>query len=168
MLRKVNKMKVRNRGFEKVSIDEFTKYYSSALYEEVIIPKRKTTNSAGYDFHLITDLELHPNEEKIIPTAIKAYMQDDEYLQIVVRSSLGFKYNIRLKNQIGIIDSDYYNNPDNEGHILVSIKNEGNQILKLKKGDAFVQGIFQKYLVVDDEERPLKLRQGGIGSTQKL
>ena len=97
------------------------------------MPKRKTTNSAGYDFHLITDLELHPNEEKIIPTAIKAYMQDDEYLQIVVRSSLGFKYNIRLKNQIGIIDSDYYNNPDNEGHILVSIKNEGNQILKVKK-----------------------------------
>lgn len=161
-------MKIKTRGFEKVSVEEFVKHYPQELYQDIIIPKRKTLNSAGYDFHLVTDLVLNPNEEVVIPTGIKAYMQSDEYLEIIIRSSLGFKYNVRLKNQVGIIDSDYYNNQDNEGHILVGLKNEGNHVVKLKKSDAIVQGIFQKYLLADEEDKPVQLRQGGIGSTQKI
>ena len=69
-------------------------------------------------------------------------MNKDEVLLILVRSSMGFKYNIRLCNQVGIVDSDYYNNPDNEGHIFIALKNEGEKVFKVKKGDKFAQGIF--------------------------
>lgn len=157
----------KTRGFEKVSLQEFQKYYPIHSYKDIVIPVRKTVNSAGYDFHLIEDIIIEPNEEKIIKTAIKAYMLPDEFLMIIIRSSLGFKHNLRLKNQLGIVDSDYYNNIDNEGHILVAVKNEGYIPVELKKGEAFVQGIFQKFLVADFEQEPTNFRIGGIGSTKK-
>lgn len=155
------------RGFEKVSLHEFQKHYPIHSYDDVVIPVRKTINSAGYDFHLIEDIIIEPNEEKVIKTGVKAYMQADEFLMIIIRSSLGFKHNLRLKNQLGIIDSDYYNNIDNEGHILVAIKNEGYIPVELKKGESFVQGIFQKFLLIDSEQPPRTKRKGGIGSTKK-
>lgn len=65
---------------------------------------------------------------------------------------MGFKYNIRLCNQVGVIDSDYYNNQDNEGHIWIKIQNEGNKDVNFKKGDAIVQGIFLKYLTTKNDE----------------
>lgn len=154
------------RGFEKVSLQEFQKYYPIHSYNDVVIPVRKTINSAGYDFHLIEDIIIEPNEEKVIKTGIKAYMQPDEFLMIIIRSSLGFKHNLRLKNQLGIIDSDYYNNIDNEGHILVAIKNEGYIPVELRKGESFVQGIFQNFLLIDSEQPPRTKRKGGIGSTK--
>lgn len=156
---------IKNRGFEKVSLTEFQKYYPAHSYNDIMLPVRKTANSAGYDFHLIEDVIINPNEERIIKTGIKAYMLKDEFLMVVIRSSLGFKHNLRIKNQLGIIDSDYYNNPDNEGHILIAIKNEGYVPVKLQKGEAFVQGIFQKFLTSDDDDNPKDTRVGGIGST---
>ena len=93
-------------------------------------------------------------------------MNGDEYLAILVRSSMGFKYNVRLCNQVGIVDSDYYNNPDNEGHIFVALKNEGDKVFKVEKGDRYAQGIFQKYLLTDDDDADGE-RTGGFGSTNK-
>ena len=93
-------------------------------------------------------------------------MNEDEFLAIFVRSSMGFKYNIRLCNQVGIVDSDYYNNPDNEGHIFIKIQNEGNEPLNMDKGDRFAQGIFTKYLLTDDDLSTGE-RSGGFGSTGK-
>jgi dUTP pyrophosphatase len=78
---------------------------------------------------------------------------------------MGFKYNVRLCNQVGIVDSDYYNNIDNEGHIYVALQNEGDKTFSIKKGDKFAQCIFQKYLVVDDEKEIKLTRSGGFGST---
>ena len=72
-------------------------------------------------------------------------------LLIIVRSSTGFKYNIRLVNQVGVIDSDYYNNEDNEGHIFIKIQNEGDKAVSFKAGDAVAQGVFVKYLATDTE-----------------
>ena len=92
-------------------------------------------------------------------------MNIDEMLMIVIRSSLGFKYNTRMCNQIGIIESDYYNNSDNEGHMFVKIQNEGNDNLIIKKGDRLCQGIFVKFLTVDNEEEINNKRTSGIGST---
>ncbi len=65
---------------------------------------------------------------------------------------MGFKYNIRLCNQVGVIDADYYNNPDNEGHIFVKIQNEGDKEVTIKKGDAIAQGIFMKFLITDSDK----------------
>ncbi len=157
------------RKFEIISEDEFNNSFKdfSVKYEELTLPKRKTRFSAGYDFELPFDLILNPGEEKIIPTGIKVLLPEDEFLAIYIRSSLGFKYNIRMCNQVGIIDADYYNNIENEGHIFVKIKNEGNTIVSLKKKSTFVQGIFQKYYTVSDESQNYEKRIGGLGSTNK-
>ena len=153
------------RKFEKVSIDEFSKYYDKKLYEEYDLPKRMTSHSAGYDFFAIEGFTLMPGEIKKIPTGYKATFGSDEMLMILVRSSMGFKYNVRMTNQVGIIESDYYNNIDNEGHIFVSLQNEGDIDFVVKKGEGYAQGIFTKFLICDDVTT--NERQGGLGSTNK-
>ena len=85
-------------------------------------------------------------------------MNDDEVLWLVDRSSQGFKYNVRMCNQVGVIDKDYYNNKDNEGHIFVKLQNEGTKDYVVKRGDAICQGIFIKYLTVDNEEEKFNER----------
>ena len=143
-----------DRFFEKISFEQFKKDVKNDknLYESYNIPARATKNSAGYDFTCIEDFTIRSGEIKKIPTGIKAKMLSDEMLQLYVRSSLGFKYNIRLTNQVGIIDSDYYNNKDNEGHIWYSIQNHGDKDMAFKKGDRIVQGIFTKYLLTSDDK----------------
>ena len=79
---------------------------------------------------------------------------------------MGFKYNVRLTNQVGIIESDYYNNPDNEGHMWVCLQNHGDKEYIINKGDAYAQGIFVKFLTTDDD-CVNKTRIGGLGSTNK-
>ncbi len=154
------------RKFEKVSIDEFSKYYDKKLYEEYDLPKRMTSHSAGYDFFAIEGFTIKPGEIKKIPTGYKATFGSDEMLMILVRSSMGFKYNVRMTNQVGIIESDYYNNIDNEGHIFVSLQNEGDIDFVVKKGEGYAQGIFTKFLICDDDVTTNE-RQGGLGSTNK-
>ena len=154
------------RNFEKVSIDEFSKYYDKSLYEEYLLPRRMTAHSAGYDFFAIEGFTIKPGEIKKIPTGYKAIFGNNEVLMIFVRSSMGFKYNVRMTNQVGIIESDYYNNIDNEGHLFVSLQNEGDKDFVVKKGDAYAQGIFLKFLICDDDNATSK-RNGGIGSTNK-
>ena len=161
-------MKIRNRGFEKVSKETFLKdvNLTEQDYNQIVLPVRKTQKSAGYDFSTPIDITLLPGESKVIPTGIKAYMLDDEYLSIYIRSSVGTKKDVILKNQVGIIDADYYNNSGNEGNILIAIRNIGNNVFEAKKGDAIAQGIFQKYLTVDEDDKVIKkVRQGGVGST---
>lgn len=155
------------RKFEKISLKEFIKDtgLTEKEYNEITLPHRATPQSAGYDFHILEDLTLKPGEIKKVPTAIKASMNSDEVLMIYIRSSLGFKYNMRMCNQTGIIDSDYYNNEDNEGHIFIAIQNEGQETVNLKANERFAQGIFIKYLTTDDEEEITSTRTGGIGST---
>ena len=130
------------------------------------LPERSTKNSAGYDFFAIKDYVIKPNEILKIPTGYKATFESDEMLMIVVRSSMGFKYNVRLTNQVGIIESDYYNNPDNEGHMWVCLQNYGDKEYIINKGDAYAQGIFVKFLTTDDD-CVNKTRVGGLGSTNK-
>ena len=156
------------RGFEFVDrvfvdgIDSITD--ESPIY---IKPKRSTKKSAGYDIFSPIDFKLAPGEGIVIKLGIKAYMQDDEYLMIVPRSGLGFKFYSRLANTVGIIDADYYNNEDNEGEIAVKIRNESeDKELIVEKGKAICQAIFMKYLLVDgDSTDEGGERKGGFGST---
>ena len=155
------------RNFEKISFKQFSKDIcdDKDLYDEYELPKRATKNSAGYDFYALYDIVLHPGEILKIPTGYKAKFNFDEMLMLVIRSSMGFKYNVRMCNQVGIIDSDYYNNSDNEGHMWVSLQNEGKEDYVIKKGAAYCQGIFVKYLTCGDEIDTV--RESGIGSTNK-
>lgn len=163
---------MKNRGFEKVSVREFKKAAASMsisperLYNDIILPTRSTIGSAGYDFFSIYKFTLKPGETKIIPTGIKAYMDFDEFLAIYIRSSLSLKHGIVLVNQVGIVDSDYYNNRNNEGHIQIAIKNTSDLSYDFEKGDKIAQGIFQKFYITDDDE-VINTRKGGIGSTGK-
>ena len=100
------------RYFEKISFEQFKKEIKDdkKLYEEYKLPERNTKYSAGYDFFAIEDIEIAPHEIKKIPTGYRAKYLNDEVLLIVLRSSIGFKYNVRMTNQIGVIDADYYDN----------------------------------------------------------
>lgn len=158
-----------SRYFEKISFEQFKKDCSDdiELYNSYLLPKRSTKYSAGYDFFSLYDFILKPGEIKKIPTGVKINMNKDEMLMLVIRSSMGFKYNIRMCNQIGIFESDYYNNPNNEGHAWLKLQNEGDKDYVVKKGDAICQGIFTKFLTVDNEEKIINERKGGLGSTNK-
>ena len=94
-------------------------------------------------------------------------MNDDEVFNLYSRSSLGYKYDVCLVNSVGVIDADYYNNEDNEGHFKLKLINHGSKDFEVKFGDRIAQGIFMKYLTVDDEEEIKNKRKGGIGSTNK-
>lgn len=157
------------RYFEKISFEQFKKDIcdDKELYENFSLPKRSTKYSAGYDFFSVCDFILKPGEVVKIPTGIKINMNADEMMMLLVRSSMGFKYNVRMCNQVGIFESDYYNNPTNEGHAWLKLQNEGNEDFVVKKGDAICQGIFTKFLTVDNEEEINNIRIGGIGSTNK-
>ena len=130
-------------------------------------PHRSTKYSAGYDFISPIEIIVPAHEMAKIPTGIKAAMNDDEILYIYPRSSIGFKTGIRLSNTVGIVDADYYNNPDNEGHIFIKFFNPTDKDYQIHIGDKIAQGIFAKYLVVDDEEEIKTERSGGLGSTGK-
>ena len=150
------------RKFEKISFEQFKKDIcdDKKLYEEYNIPKRSTKYSAGYDFESIIDFVIKPGDNMLIPTGIKADMNEGETLLMIERSSQGFKYNMRMCNQVGVIDKDYYNNPKNEGHIFIKLYNEGENDYIVKKKDKIVQGLFVSFLTVDNEDEIEKERTG--------
>jgi len=136
------------------------------LNEGVEIPTRKTKLSAGYDLASAIDLIIKPNEMKLVPTGVKAYFENDEVLKLYIRSSMAVKCGLTLMNNVGIIDADYYNNGKNEGQIFVALKNLSDKTISIKKGERIAQGIFQKYLLADDDNfEKGNDRIGGFGST---
>ena len=147
------------RGFEKVA-----KY----AYVDFPMPERKTELSAGYDFCLPEEVTLEPGKLQLVPTGVKAYMQAGEWLGMHIRSSMAVKKHLMLVNNVGIIDADYYNNADNEGHIMLALLNMGQDKVVLPKGERVAQGIFYTYLTADGDEKIAKsVRGGGFGSTSK-
>ena len=157
------------RKFEKISFEQFKKDISDdeKLYESYSLPKRSTKNSAGYDIASLEEYTLKPGEAHIFVTGLKVTMNSDEVLYLYGRSSFGYKYNTTLANSVGVIDSDFYNNIDNEGHFKVKLINHGEKGVKINIGDRIAQGVFMKYLIVDNEEEIIKERKGGLGSTDK-
>lgn len=135
-------------------------------YNDLELPTRSTSGSAGYDFKAPFDFTLAPGESIKLPTGIRVKISDGWWLACIPRSGLGFKYRVQLDNTIGVIDSDYYNS-DNEGHIFAKITNDGKKkTVTVKAGDAFMQGIFLPYgLTYSDTATGV--RNGGMGSTDK-
>lgn len=134
------------------------------------LPVRKTKYSAGYDFEAAEDTII-PSFKKgmkptLVKTGIKAYMMEDEVLILANRSSNPGKKGLILANSIGVIDRDYYGNPDNDGHIMFAFYNIKEEDIEIKKGDAIGQAIFQKYLIIDNDWTE-GTRLGGFGSTSK-
>lgn len=128
-----------------------------------ILPTRATKKSCAYDFYAKTDYTVTPNEIVKIWTDVKCEMEDDDRLDINIRSSMGGKW--RLANTIGYIDSDYYNNENNRGNIGIFLQNTTDDVLYIHKGDRIGQGSFCKYLITDDDKPLSEERKGGFGST---
>lgn len=150
---------MRLRGFELVS---------SYTNKDIVIPARKTQYSAGYDIAAAEDVLLSSATVTLVPTGIKAYMQHDEYLGIHIRSGFSVKNSLALINGQGIIDADYYNNIENEGHIFIAIFNYNSQNITINKGTRIAQAIFYRYLLTDiDKNIQTLTRTGGLGSTGK-
>ena len=132
------------------------------------LPIRKTKSSAGYDVEAAEDTVI-PSFKKgmnptLVKTGIKAYMADDEVLMLYNRSSNPKKKGLILANSVGVVDKDYYGNPDNDGHIMFAFYNIKDEDVVVKKGEAIGQAIFQKYLIADDDVAEGE-RMGGFGST---
>lgn len=158
------------RGFEFISTEQAIKDFGEdlSLVTEPKLPQRGTKASAGYDIYAPYNIVLAPNEEINVPTGLKAYMQLGEVLMAFPRSGLGFKYYCRLANTVGVIDQDYYNNPKNEGHMFVKIRNEGDKEMLIKQGDGMCQMIFMPFLLADEDSFDNGAdRSGGFGSTTK-
>lgn len=138
--------------------------------KNINLPVRKTKYSAGYDVEAAEDCVIpvfkSGMKPTLIKTGLKAYCPKDEYYMLVNRSSNPFKKGLVLANSIGIIDSDYYNNPDNDGHFMYAYYNFFDKDLEIKKGDIIGQVIFQKYLTIDNDNAEGE-RKGGFGSTNR-
>ena len=144
------------RGFEIVN------YEKRKTTGTIKLPTRATATSAGYDFYSPVDAILVPGKPTTIWSDVKAFMQKNEVLQLHVRSSMG-KVPIILANGTGIIDADYYSNPDNDGNIGIMLLNLSNHLYEIKQGDRIAQGVFLPFLTADDEVKTE--RTGGFGST---
>lgn len=161
--------------FEKVSRSQFvadwldtfagTVKEAEEVYETILLPKRATKGSAGYDFYSPISFSLAPGETIKIPTGIRAWMQEDYVLMCFPRSGLGFKFRLQLNNTVGVIDSDYYGS-DNEGHIFIKLTNDSNEgkVLDLQSGNGFAQGIFLPFGITLEDDA-MEVRNGGFGST---
>ena len=170
--------------FEKVSLDTFRDFMIDhggaemsdeqieAIYNNIKLPKRSTEFSAGYDFFSpIGGFTLPAGGCMIIPTGVKCNLGGvtsdmGKFLALYPRSSYGFKYGMRLMNTVGIIDSDYYDNQSNEGHIIVAVTTMNP--IEFKVGDRFCQGIVQPYYKLTGEDASTVVRVGGMGSTDEL
>lgn len=145
------------RGFERVK----------NASKGVKLPTRSDSRSAGYDFYSNDAVVIEPNKSFIFDTKVKAYMCEDEYLAIHVRSSIGIKKHLQLMNTTGIIDSSYYGNESNDGTILIALYNYGSEPVKIEKGERIAQGIFSSYYITDDDKPLSDIRTGGVGSSGK-
>lgn len=163
--------KVSPENFMNAMREEFPQYTEEDIrnmYESLVLPRRATRGSAGYDFHAPFSFSLPPAATIKIPTGIRVKMEEDWVLKIYPRSGLGFKYRLQMNNTVGIIDSDYFYS-DNEGHIFIKMTNASNEgkTVDVPQGTGFAQGIFLEYgITVDDDADGI--RNGGFGSTTKV
>lgn len=163
--------------FEKVSFEQFEKDWLKCfpgtknireIYDSIKLPKRATTGSAGYDFYAPSDIDIVKGKSTLIPTGIRARIEDGWVLSIFPRSGLGFKHRVQLDNTVGIIDADYYNS-SNEGHIMVKLScdaHDDGHSVSVKAGDGFSQGIFLQFGITFNDDAD-GVRDGGFGSTTK-
>lgn len=163
--------------FEKVSFEQFEKDWLKcfpdtpdvkAVYDGICLPKRATAGSAGYDFYAPASVKLEKDVSVLIPTGIRAKMENGWVLSLYPRSGLGFKHRVQLDNTVGIIDADYYYS-SNEGHIMIKVSctaHDAGHSVSLAAGDGFAQGIFMPFgITLDDDAQGV--RDGGFGSTSK-
>lgn len=170
------------------------KFHHIKGYEDIPLPTRATANSAGYDLCAAKDIiipsylrgafensplimEFTVGQDKLkdiepklsptlVPTGVSCELPPYFYLSLSARSSLPLKNLLIVANAPGIVDADYYGNPDNQGHIYVQFINLAPWEVKIPKGTKIAQAIIQKYEITDDDQASGN-RLGGFGSSDK-
>ena len=140
------------------------KFEKVSKYPNAVIPYRATEHSAGYDFVAAEGVYVRPHSISLIPTGIKCQLEPEYYLQLALRSSTPKKKGLMLANGIGIIDADYYNNSDNEGHIMFQVYNFTDDTVEIEAGERIGQGTILRYYITEDDNATGK-REGGFVST---
>lgn len=168
---------IRIAEFQKVSFEQFEKDWLKAfpetkdvkaVYDGIKLPERATAGSAGYDFYAPDAIKFEKGKSTLVPTGIRAKIENGWVLSIYPRSGLGFKHRCQLDNTVGIIDSDYYNS-SNEGHIMIKIScaaHDDGHCAQVNAGDGFAQGIFTQFAITYNDAAN-GVRDGGFGSTTK-
>lgn len=137
------------------------------IIEDIKLPERSTLNSAGYDFFAIEDVTLPAKKLTRVMTGVKCELMPNQVLILANRSSNPSKKGLILANGIGIIDADYYGNPDNDGEMGFEFYNILDEDVVIKKGEKLGQGVIMKFDKTEDDyiSNPYKTRVGGFGST---
>lgn len=133
---------------------------------DIDMPRRKTRKSAGYDIVAPETVFIQPHKFVLIPTNIKVSVEDNEFVMVVPRSSLYKKHKLIMVNSVGVIDADYFGNPDNDGNVGALLLNDSDDVQVIGKNEAFAQAIIMEYKVTDDDNADGE-RLGGYGSTDK-
>ena len=156
--------------FEKVSYEQFMKHEDNTMqrgmyeYEKLSLPARKTKESAGYDFVSPVNVTIPAGEKRVIPSGIKAQIDDGHVMFLFIRSHLAIDLEIELQTSVSVIDADYYDNEKNEGHIMIPVKNESQRPVFIAAGERIAQGVIIPFCKINGDSVTEK-RTGGIGST---
>jgi len=145
------------------------------LEDGVDVPLYKTRGAACFDIAAKEDVEwkqvIHGFDgiyEAVVPTGIRVEIPSYAKIHLHPRSGNGFKYNVMLGNNTGIIDEDY------RGEIFVKLIafRVLSDLPAIKKGAAIAQGeVLPKYTAAFDVVQELsetERGENGIGSTGHL
>lgn len=135
------------------------------VHEGLTLPTRQTARSAGYDLAAGETVSIEAGEIRLVRTGICVQLPDDEFLAIYARSSLALRRRVILANGVGVVDADYYGNPDNGGEIMIALWNLGNSKVVIARGERIAQGVCTSYQTMSDDQAAAMNRQGGFGST---
>lgn len=134
------------------------------MEEDIKLPERSTLNSAGYDFFAIENIIFNPKTITRVFTGVKCELMPNQVLILANRSSNPSKKGLVLLNGIGVIDADYYGNPDNDGEIAFEFYNMLDEVVEIKKGEKLGQGLILKFDKVENDYTT-NIRRSGWGST---
>lgn len=155
-------------GQSEISIPVVAKFVADKGYERIVMPRRSTKGSAGYDFFANEKITIMPGDSVVVDTHVKADIDPDWVLMLFPRSGLGFKFGMRLANTVGVIDSDYYSDEPGKGVIKAKLVNPSGVAVEIPKGKAFMQGIFMPFgITEDDAPGDIERNGNGFGSTDK-
>lgn len=153
--------------------------------EGAVMPSRGSDLAAGFDLYawipepsddskvmgVERSIDILPNSMLPIKTGINLRIPAGFEVQIRPRSGLAFKNQITVQNTPGTIDADY----DGDGEafeIVVMLRNESQNIFRVKHGDRIAQMVVNKLPDVtlrldtnDNVNRNQSNRDGGLGST---
>lgn len=158
--------------FEKVTYREFKRHTDSNMhcgadeYDNISMPERKTKGSAGYDIASPVNITIPGGCKRIIPSGLKVQIDDGWSMDLMIRSHMGIDKDLELATGVSLIDSDYYDNEKNEGHIMIPLRNKSTCPVFIAAGERIVQGVFRPYGITENDDASGK-RTGGIGSTDE-